>query len=99
MGLLLKSQFEDPQDELDPTKEEDGSNQAEMNMTFFLYVIKDVLEYTGFIGDSSKHALKMATRELKMALAKFELLTQKTQYLGKVQSILEQWTIHIINNN
>lgn len=42
-----------------------------MNMTFFLYVIKDVLEHAGFLGDSGKNALKLAARELKMALAKF----------------------------
>jgi hypothetical protein len=74
---LLKQQFDDPQDELDPNSV-DEENAAEMNMTFFLYVIKDVLEHTGFIGDSSKNGLKMAARELRMALSKFELLTQKT---------------------
>jgi hypothetical protein len=89
VGLLLRSHFEDPQYELDPNRmnEEDP---AEMNMSFFLYVIKDVLEHVGFIGDPSKNGAKLAARELRMALARFELLTQKTQHLGKVQALLEQ---------
>lgn len=62
---------------------------AEMNMSFLLYVVKDVLEHTGFAGDPAKAAQRLVHRELKMALAKFELLTQKTQHLGKVQAILE----------
>lgn len=62
-----------------------------MNMTFFIYVIKDVLEHAGFLGDSAgKNGLKMASRELRMALAKFELLTRKTEYLTKIMAILEQ---------
>jgi hypothetical protein len=31
----------------------------------------------------------MAARQLKMALAKFEVLTQKAEYLSKVQAVLE----------
>ena len=69
---------------------EDNGNQGEMNMTFFLYIIKDVLEFAGFTDYSSKNGLRMATREHRMALAKFELLTQKVKHLSKVQAILEQ---------
>jgi len=69
---------------------EDNGNQGEMNMTFFLYIIKDVLEFAGFADYSSRNGLRMATREHRMALAKFELLTQKVKHLTKVQAILEQ---------
>lgn len=58
-------------------------------MAFFLYVIKDVLEYTGFLGDKNKNGLKMAARELRMALSRFDILTIKNQYLLKVLNILE----------
>ena len=61
-----------------------------MNLTFFIYIIKDVLEFSGFLGDASKNGLKLATRELRMALAKFNFLSEKTTYLGKVQAYLEQ---------
>ncbi len=44
---------------------EDEGDAAEMNMTFFLYVIKDVLEFTGIFGDKSKNGLKVAARELR----------------------------------
>lgn len=93
IGLLLRALYgegiADAQDELDPNgvNEEDPS---EMIMPYFLYVIKDALEYAGFFGNASKNALKMAARELKMALAKFEMLTQKSQQLTKMQAILEQ---------
>jgi hypothetical protein len=89
VGLLLRSQFEDPQYDLDPNQMNED-DPAEMNMAFFLYVIKDVLEHVGFQGDSSKFGAKMAARDLRMALAKFELLTQKAQHLSKVLTILEQ---------
>ena len=89
VGLLLKSLFEDPQEELDPNNV-DESNPAEMNLTFFLYVIKDVLEHTGFFGDRSKNSLKMAGRDLRMALARFEVLTRKQEYLTRALGILEQ---------
>ena len=59
-------------------------------MIFLLYIIKDVMDYAGFSGNPSKFGARIAARELKMALAKFELLTQKSQYLSKVQSVLEQ---------
>ncbi len=51
VGLLLKALFEDPQEELDPNQHEDSDNPAEMNIVFFIYIIKDILEYVGFIGD------------------------------------------------
>lgn len=60
-----------------------------MNMAFFLYIIKDILEYVGFIGDEQKNAAKLAARQLKMARAKFEIFTQKAEYLSKVQAILD----------
>lgn len=72
VGLLLKSQFEDPEYDLDPHNMSD-EDPAEMNMAFFLYVIKDALEHVGFLKDSnSKNAARVASRELRMALARFE---------------------------
>ena len=48
LSLLLSAQYEDIT-ELDPHNEPtDEDNVAEMNMTFFLYIIKDVLEFAGF---------------------------------------------------
>lgn len=60
-----------------------------MNLTFFLYVIKDVLEHTGFVGDRSKNGVKMAARDLKMALRRSELLTRKQEYLMRIIASLE----------
>ena len=79
VGLLLKALYKDDlQDELDPSAFEE-ENPAEMNMTFFLYIIKDVLEYVGFLGDSGgKNAQRVAFRELRTALSKFEMLTLKS---------------------
>jgi hypothetical protein len=57
-----------------------------MNLTFFLYIIKDSMEFNGFLKDKDNNA----ARELKIALHKFDLLTQKTQYLSKVLGLLEQ---------
>lgn len=89
VGLLLKSQFEDAQEEMDPNNV-DESNQAEMNLTFFLYVIKDVLEHAGFFGDRAKNAGKMAARELKSALTRFEKLTKMQEYLTRTMAIIEE---------
>lgn len=47
----MKALFEDPQDELDPNTHEESDNPAEVNMAFFLAIIKDVLEHTGLIAD------------------------------------------------
>lgn len=47
---LLLQQFEDFSEELDPHNSNDD-NAAEMNMTFFLYIIKDVMEFNGFYKD------------------------------------------------
>lgn len=47
-------------------------------MTFLLYIIRDVLDHTGFTGDQTKNAAKIAARQLKMALGKFKYLEQKT---------------------
>ena len=77
MGLIIRSQFEDPAEDLNPNSMNED-DPAEMNMSFFLYVIKDVLEHVGFLGDSTKNAAKMAAREHRMALAKFEELSKKT---------------------
>ena len=57
-------------------------------MTFLLYIIRDVLDHTGFTGDQIKNAAKIAARQLKMALGKFKYLEQKTQYMSKVLGIL-----------
>jgi hypothetical protein len=57
-------------------------------MTFLLYIIRDVLDHTGFTGDQTKNAAKIAARQLKMALGKFKYLEEKTQYISKVLGIL-----------
>jgi hypothetical protein len=90
VGLLLKAQFEDPKEDLDPNYQEDPENPAEINITFFLYVLKDILEYTGFLGDKNKNGLKMAGRELQIALSRFKTLTTKNEELLKVLAVLEQ---------
>ena len=90
VGDLLNHLYEEAQYELDPQTMEDEENAAEMNMTFFLYVIKDVLEFTGIFGDKSKGGLKIAAREIRQALHKIEVLTEKAKFLAKVESILDQ---------
>lgn len=57
-------------------------------MVFFLYIIRDILDHTGFTGDNTKNAAKIAARQLKMALGKFHVLEEKTQYMSKVLGIL-----------
>jgi hypothetical protein len=88
VGLLLQALFEDPQEDLNPHAEEDSEDPAEMNMTFFLYIIRDILDQAGFTGDQTKNAAKIAARQLKMALGKFNYLQQKTEYMSKVLGIL-----------
>lgn len=88
VGLVLKSLFEDPQDDLDPHAQEDSEDPAEQNMTFFLYIIKDILEQAGFMGDQTKNAARIAARQLKMALWKYNYLDEKTQYMTKILQIL-----------
>jgi hypothetical protein len=85
LSLLLQT-FEDYQEELDPHANTNEDNQAEINMTFFLYIIKDVMDFNGFMKEKDNNA----ARELKLALYKFDLLTQKTQYLSKIIGALEQ---------
>ena len=85
ISLLLRT-FDDYQEELHPNTSLDDDNQAEMNMTFVLYIIKDVLDFNGF----SKDKDNFQARELRTALHKFDLLTQKSQYLSKVIGVLEQ---------
>ena len=60
LGLLLKALFadDDMQDELDPNGL-DEDQQVESLMAYFLYPIRDVLEYAGFIG---KNNAKLAAR-------------------------------------
>ena len=71
---LLMQQYEDVGDELDPNQEiEDDDNTAALNITFFLYVIKDALDYCGLSPPMSK------TRQIKNALYKFDLLTAKNE--------------------
>lgn len=88
VGLLLKALFpeDEMQDEFDPNQV-DEEHAAEQIMVYFLYPIRDVLDYAGFIG---KNSAKMAARQLKMALTKFERLTEKSQQFTKIQVILEQ---------
>ncbi len=70
---------------MDPLKNNnsDDDNAADMNLTFFLYVIKDVLEFTGFYKTTSP------AREIKNALFKFDLLTAKSEDINKVLSQIE----------
>lgn len=84
-SLLLQT-FEDYQEELDPHQNVNEDNQAEMNMTFFLYIIKDIMDFNGFMKEKENHA----ARELKIALHKFDILTQKTEYLSKVLGHFDQ---------
>lgn len=74
---------EDIQEHIDPLNNNDDENPAEMNLTFFLYVIKDVLEHAGFYPNSTP------ARQLKTALQKFEVFTAKTEYLSKAIAQLE----------
>lgn len=79
VSLLLKALFEDPQEELDPNTYEGSDNSAEVNMAFFLAIIKDVLEHTGLAADKqNKNVAKTKARDLKIALTKFEKLTKFT---------------------
>lgn len=71
-------------EELDPHQEaEDEDNTAEMNLTFFLYVIKDALEFNGFYPTTTP------ARQIKTALFKFDVLTAKSEELSKVLAQLE----------
>jgi hypothetical protein len=88
VGLLLQAVFEDPQEDLNPNNWEDSDDPAEQNMMFFLYIIRDILDHAGFTGDQTKNAAKIAARQLKMALGKFNYLQQKTEYMSKVLGIL-----------
>jgi hypothetical protein len=93
VGRLIKALYyvtgEDINEALNPGSLDDDQ-PAEQMMAYFLYVIKDALEYAGFAGNRAKNAAKLAARELKMALARFDILTQKSQWLSKVQANLEQ---------
>jgi hypothetical protein len=81
---LLLQQYEDVKEELDPHQEaEDDENAAAMNTTFFLYVIKDVLEFNGLYPETTP------AREIRNALYKFEVLTAKNEQLTKVLAQLE----------
>jgi hypothetical protein len=48
-----------------------------MNLTFFLYLIKDVLEFNGFYPASTP------ARQLKTAQHKVEVLTPKAEFLSR----------------
>lgn len=49
VSLLLQS-YDDPTEELNPQQEaEEEEIPASMNITFFLYVIKDALEFGGLL--------------------------------------------------
>lgn len=56
-------------------------------MVYLLYPIRDALDYAGFTG---KNQAKVAARQLKMALTKFEKLTQRRDQFAKIQAALEQ---------
>jgi hypothetical protein len=75
--LLLQEYGSDIQDHLDPLNNNEDENPAEMNLTFFLYLIKDVLEYNGFYPQSSP------ARQLKTAVYKIETLTLKAEVLSR----------------
>ena len=54
-----------------------------MNITFFLYIIKDALEFGGLLPVMSP------ARQTKNALHKFEVLTEKNAEITKVIAQLE----------
>jgi hypothetical protein len=41
--------FDDPEEDLNPHNVADESNAAEMNMSFFVYILKDMLDFTGIL--------------------------------------------------
>jgi hypothetical protein len=49
-----------------------------MNITFFLYIIKDALEFGGLLPSATP------ARQMKNALYKFEILTEKNTEITKV---------------
>jgi hypothetical protein len=81
---LVLQGFEDVKEELDPHGDFDEDNAAEMNITFFLYVIKDALEYCGLYPKTSP------AREIKNALLKFDVLQARSEEIAKLLSQLEQ---------
>lgn len=90
VGMLLKTLYgKYAQDELDPDNL-DQEDITESVMNYFVFVIKDALVYAGFFG-TGKNASAVAQRKLKMALGKFQTLTQKNEYLTRVQASLEQY--------
>lgn len=82
MNLLL-SQFDDIQEDVNPQQEVDDENPAELNLTFFLYILKDVLEHTGFYPSITPQ------RQLQSSLYKFEIFTAKSQDLSRVLAQFE----------
>ncbi|CDW71249.1 UNKNOWN [Stylonychia lemnae] len=80
---LLLSHFDDLKEDLDPAQSVDDENQAELNMTFFLYVIKDILEYFGMYPTTS------AGRQQQHALTRAKLFKTKSDYLTRVLAQLE----------
>ena len=77
VNLLLQEYGGDLQDHLDPLNNNEDENPAEMNLTFFLYLIKDVLEFNGFYPQPTP------ARQLKTAQYKVEVLTPKAEYLSR----------------
>lgn len=76
----------------------ESDNPAEMNMTYFLYVIKDVMEHVGLFADSNgKNAVRVEARKAMVAREKQEVLKEKQMQLEEVKSNLEkqlqQWMI------
>lgn len=53
-----------------------------MNLTFFLYVIKDALEFTGF------YPITTPSRKIKNSLYKFDVFTAKSEEITKYQEML-----------
>jgi len=54
-----------------------------LNITFFLYVIKDALEFCGLYPETTP------ARQIKNALYKFDVLSAKNEDLSKVLAQLE----------
>jgi hypothetical protein len=81
---LLLSQYDDVKEDMEPTQDVDDENAAEQNLAFFLYIIRDVLNHTGFLPEITPQ------RQLQCALYKFEVLTAKSQEFTKILAQLEQ---------
>lgn len=79
---LLLSLLDDTEEYLDPHGVDD-SNNAEMNISFMMYILKDVLDFTGI--KPEKEGLVA-----RVAHYKFKLFTSHTESLSKYIGALDR---------